>query len=61
MRKPVFSLPAHAGPVDVEVTYFTPGGRQVMRMAGVDPAAYQGKYLVVKVGSAARPTPAVSP
>jgi penicillin amidase len=55
-----FGLGTHAGPVDVEVTYFTPGGRQVMRVPGVDPAAYHGKYLVVKVGPTARPTPAVS-
>jgi hypothetical protein len=48
-----FGLGRHEGPVDVEVTYLTQAGRRIARVANVDPAAYAGKYLVVKVGPAA--------
>jgi len=53
-----FGLGSHDGAVDVEVTHFTPAGRLVTRIAGVDPRAYRGKYLVVKVGpgSGTRPS-----
>ncbi len=56
-----FGLGSHVGPVDVEVTHLTPVGRQVTRVAGIDPAAYQGKYLIVKAGATLRPTAAGSP
>jgi hypothetical protein len=51
-----FGLGSHAGPVDVEVTHLTPAGRQVSRVAGIDPVAYQRKYLTVKVGPTMKPT-----
>ena len=56
-----FGLGSHDGAVDVEVTHLTPTGRQVTRIASVDPRAYQGKYLVVRVGASpgARPSPGV--
>jgi hypothetical protein len=50
-------LGSHDGPVDVEVTHFTPAGRVVTRVAAVDPRAYQGKYLVVKVGASSGTRP----
>ena len=51
-----FGLGSHTGPVDVEVTHLVRSGRQVERIASVDPAAYRGKYLVVKVGPTVKPT-----
>ncbi len=42
-------LPA-AGQVDVEVAALTAAGRKVVRVANVDPNAFAGKYLVVRVG-----------
>ncbi|MFN8061437.1 MAG: penicillin acylase family protein [Vicinamibacterales bacterium] len=48
-------LPA-AGRVDVEVTALTPRGRDVTRVADVDPSELAGKPLVVKVGSVGRTT-----
>jgi penicillin amidase len=49
-------MPVHLGlptsdPVDVEVTSFTTAGRQVTRVAGVDPKALAGKPVVVKTVS----------
>ncbi len=49
------AMPAHfglaaAGPVDVEVTSMTAGGRQVVRTPNVDPNAYAKKYLIVRAG-----------
>jgi hypothetical protein len=41
-----------AGPVDIEVTTLTAGGRKVTRVTGVDPKALAGKPLVVKVAGA---------
>ncbi len=45
-------LGTYEGLVDVEVTYLTKGGRQVTRVAGVNPKTQPGKALVVKVGGA---------
>ncbi len=47
-------LPVHFGipggqPVDVEVTVLVDGGRATVRVEGVDPAAWQGTALVVRV------------
>ena len=47
-------LPVHIGlatlaKVDVEVVAMTPGGRRVIKVAGVDPASLKNKPLVVKV------------
>lgn len=47
--------PVHLGfptadPVDIEVTSLTASGRQVTRVAGVDPKALAGKPLVVRAG-----------
>ncbi len=39
-----------AGPVDVEVTALTTAGRKVVRTTNVDPGAFAGKSLVVRVG-----------
>jgi hypothetical protein len=54
-------LGSHSGAVDVEVTHLTPTGRQVTRVAGVEPRAYQGKYLVVKVGANSGTRPSAIP
>jgi penicillin amidase len=43
-------LPA-AGPVDVEVTTFTPSGKTVTRVADVDARALAGKPLVIRAGA----------
>jgi penicillin G amidase len=57
-------IPVHFGlgsakRVDVEVTSFTPTGRKVTRVAGVDPAKMPNGILTVKVpgASAGTPTP----
>jgi hypothetical protein len=47
-------VPVHVGlgtatRVDIEVTSFTPAGRRVTRVAGVDPRRVKGRVLVVKV------------
>jgi penicillin G amidase len=55
-----FGLGSHTGSVDVEVTYLTRVGRQVERVPNVNPSAYQGKYLVVKVGPTVKSTTAVN-
>jgi hypothetical protein len=50
-------MPVHvglgtSGPVDIEVTALTAGGRKVTKIAGVDPKRQAGKPLVVKTGAA---------
>jgi hypothetical protein len=52
-----FGLGSYDGAVDVEVTHFTPTGRLVTRMTGVEPRAYQGKYLEVRVGASSGTRP----
>ncbi|WP_089410467.1 penicillin acylase family protein [Granulicella rosea] len=45
-----FGLGAYMGPVDVEVTFMTNGGRKVVRVPGVAPAEHIGDPLIVKAG-----------
>jgi penicillin G amidase len=45
-----FGLGAYDGKVDVEVTYLTGTGRQVVRVADVDPADWVGKAMPVREG-----------
>ncbi len=54
-------LPAHFGlaspaPVDVEVAVVTPGGRRVVDIAGVDPARFAGRALVLRIDGQGRLT-----
>jgi hypothetical protein len=43
-----FGLPEE-GPVDVELTLMTKGGRKIVVVSNVDPGAYLGTHLTIKV------------
>jgi hypothetical protein len=53
---PVHVAVAQSGPVDVEVTSFTKAGRQVTRVANVNPGVLAGKPLVVRTSRPAATT-----
>ena len=43
-----FGLGSHTGPVDVEVTWMSPTGRKIVRVANVVPSEHIGSPLIVK-------------